>query len=337
MIRTDYIETAWELLESIDARFDELRVRELDEYEVGAGHPLFAVDNRNRRHLLIPIVPDAKVREDKQSAGIHITLHRLLDDTKPRIFLDVVCRKPHLNKLFSIIAVEMLNRLLEQKSRPDLICQQVLNRWRELLDKGASDCPDLQTLMGLFGELWVLRQLVRLNPDSIDFWYGPMGGHHDFVSDNAAIEVKTTRKDGWQFTIHGVNQLEPPPNGPLYLQAVRIEQVANGGETLADMVNSITASGGSEHALFTRLASLDITPVVLEACREFAFRLVSTNLYPVNEQFPRIIPVSFKSGAVPNGVLSLNYQIDLELAGCVPLPNNEIPTIYAGLVSQSAT
>jgi hypothetical protein len=176
MITSDDVESSWALLENSISDPRDLRVREVDKLNLPLGRPLFAVDADQHRHLLIPILPSPKIREDKQSAGVHIVMHRLLDNNQPKLFIDVICRKPHLNKLFSIITSEMLNLLAEDSSRPHLTCQQVLNRWRELLEKEPSMLPDMQTLTGLFGELWQLRRLVGINPESVNFWFGPIGG-----------------------------------------------------------------------------------------------------------------------------------------------------------------
>jgi hypothetical protein len=329
MITVEDIESTWALLEGSEPEPSELRVREIDELRTPLGRPLFAVDADRRRHLLIPIAPKVKIREDKRSGGIHVTAHRLLDSEKPCSFIDVVCRKPHLNRLFSIIINETANLLIESPSRPDLICQQVLNRWRELLEKEPSKRPDLQVVTGLFGELWQLREVVRCNPDSLGCWVGPTGAKHDLFTERASLEVKTSLiRHGRFYTIHGHEQLEPLLNSELYLAAMKLEQAAGGGETISSLVDSMVSLGGDQHLLLTLLSKIGITPHVIEACDDLCFLVAEDRIYRVDEEFPRITSGSFKGGSLPNGVLMLEYQIDLSAEPPFPLSSSEIAAVY---------
>lgn len=332
MIAVDDIEAAWSLLEHPLPVKNELRVRELDAVTTAVGHPLFAVDEKGYRHLLIPVSPTADIREDKRSAGVQVVVNSLVDANKMRLFVDVTCRKPHLNKLFSIILSEILNMLSESVSRPDLICHQVLNRWRELLERGPSGRPDLQTVAGVFGELWQLREVVRLDSNSIDCWLGPTGARHDLAAGGTALEVKTTlARSGRFFTINGHDQLEPPADGILYLAAMRLEQVKTKGETIADLINTITSMGGDQYMLLTLLADIGITPDVVEACSDIHFRVDENRFYRVDSSFPRIVSGSFAGGVLPDGVLKVSYQIDLSTEPPVPLGDSEVKTVYRSL------
>lgn len=336
MITVDFVETTWTLLEHSMPEQNELRVRELDEVTTAAGHPLFAIDEKQHRHLLIPVSPKADIREDKRSAGVQVLVNSLIDAGKMRLFVDVTCRKPHLNKLFSIILSEILNLLSKDSSHPDLICHQVLNRWRELLERAPSGLPNLQTLSGVFGELWHLREAVCLNSDSVICWVGPTGARHDLAADKAALEVKTTlSRSGRFFTINGHDQLEPPVDGRLYLAAMRLERVKTKGETIGDLISSITSMGGDQHILLTLLAGISITPDVVEASNDIRFRVVENRLYHIESGFPRIVSSSFAGGSLPDGVLHVTYQIDLSTEPPIPLNENDVETVYKLLASGS--
>ncbi len=338
MITPSDINANWALLENSTLQAHELRVREMDEIETSLGRALFAVDGNRYRHLLIPIAASPHIREDKRSAGVQVIVSPLLDNGKSQLFIDVCCLKPHLNQLFSIIVSEILNLLLEDASPPDLICQRVLNRWRELLQRGPSARPSLQTVTGLFGELWQLREVVRRNSDRVNCWVGPTGARHDLVVGNVALEVKTSRaRQGRFLTINGHDQLEAPAGGQLYLAAMKVEIIQNKGETLSDLLDSIIALGGNQYTLYKSLFSLGMTPDVVEACDDTRFRVMENRLYEVNERFPRIVSESFKGAILPNGVLSLSYQIDLSTEPPLALNEDEVKAVYKRLAFEGTS
>src|SRR5207302_7971069 len=95
----------WTILEDLRGGGDAFPVREIADVEGPDGHPLCAIDEQWRRHLLIP-VGESIFTQDQRSAGVQIRTHLLVDREQTRRFLDVVCLKPHLNELFSIVVLE---------------------------------------------------------------------------------------------------------------------------------------------------------------------------------------------------------------------------------------
>lgn len=328
------INATWEILERAALQPGEVRVREMDEIKSAAGNALFALDQEHHRHLLIPIAASLRVHEDTGSAGVHITAHQLLDESERRRFLDIECRKPHLNNLFSIIASEMISQLSEDESRPDLVCHQVLSRWRELLEE-SSNKPDLQAVVGLFGELWQLREIVQRNSRAVNHWVGPTGARHDLTCGQVSLEVKSSlRRQGRFFTVHGHDQLEPPQGGELYVAAVKLEQVLKGGgETLSELISAIASTGCDQHFLWTGLTSLGFTPEIVAGYNDIRFTILENRIYKIADEFPRIVSDSFKNGHVPNGVIAMNYQIDLSSEPPFPLADSEVAAVYGLLAT----
>lgn len=331
MITLEDIESTWGLLEGTELAPRELRIREIDELMTPLGRPLFALDDLGRRHLLIPVGLERRIQEDKRSAGIHVVVHRLIDGNQPRRFVEIACLKPHLNRLFTIVVHEVLNLLLTTDSPcPDLLCGQVLNRWRELFEKEPADRPDLETITGLFGELWHLREIVRRNPVGAACWVGPTGARHDFASARVSLEVKASlARRGRFLTINGHEQLEPPAGGMLYLAAMKLELAQDGGETLSDLLASIAVAGVDQLLLLTMLSRMGLTPDSVAKCDDVRFRVREDRLYRVDEGFPRITSHSFRGDALPSGVLTLKYEIDLSSEPPSALMASEADEVYS--------
>jgi hypothetical protein len=329
LINAADIAETWEVLAGLQAPTDEMRVREVDAITTPDGHPLLALDRQQRRHLLIPAGAGYTVAEDRRSSGVQVLGHELLDGVRLRQFVDLVCLKPHLDELFSVVVGEVLINLAADMSDPSRTCRQVLDRWRELMDRERTDQPGLETLTGLFGELRHLRRVIEINPDAVDRWVGPTGARHDLLGAGTAIEVKSSRIRRGRFVqIHGHEQLEPPVGGELFLASMKLEPVPAGGESVAELIDSLCGLGADRHQLFSRLHLLGIGQPEIEFCRTVRFEVREDRVYRVDESIPKIVASSFAGGGLPAGILSLTYEIDLSLEPPYPLEQADISEVY---------
>jgi hypothetical protein len=329
LINYSYLRDTWETLENYNLGTREYQVREADGFELEEGPLLIGIDKNWQRHILIPVSSRANIKEDKTSGGVQIFRKKLEDQGKTNTYVDVVCLKPHLNELFSIIANEMLQQLKLNIEQPDKTCHQVLDRWRELLQAEFTGKPEISKVIGLFGELWQLREIVRLNSNAISCWVGPNGTRHDIVADTISLEVKASQTRFGRFVeIHSHDQLEPPPGGQLYLATMKLEQTNGEGESLPGLVESIVALGVNRDHLITLISRTGVTPGNLALSSDISFHVVENRIYAVTGNFPRITSESFVNGKVPPGILKLNYQIDLTNEPPVPLNIEETSDLY---------
>src|SRR5262249_49126301 len=142
-----------------------------------------------------------------------------------------------------------------------------------------------------------LRKVIRLNPAAASIWLGPDGHRHDLSTGRVALEVKTTMAcDKNIFEIHGHDQLEPPPDGILFLGTVCVEQAASAGESLPALVASIVAAGGDQQLLLSKLPRYDLVPDVLKQCENICFTVQVEHLYAVSSEFPRLVSSSLVGG-----------------------------------------
>ncbi len=328
------IQEIWHLLDTLNPIVDHLKIQELANIELDTGHILLGLDAQRHRHLLIPVPTKTKIVSDRRSSGVQIMPHPLLDGETLRLFVDLVCLKPHLHEIFSILVNEIVDIIREDSSKPDYICRQVLDRWRELLEREPSTLLEIEKLVGLFGELYFLRAMVQRNPNAIRYWTGPKGARHDFSMGSLAIEIKSTlSRHGLFVEVHGYEQLEPLQGGKLYLTVLRFEQGPSLGESLPELIESLVQYGGDRYRLFHLLAQVGIDTYSLSEYKEIRFHLREQRIYEVNEEFPRIISSSFIDGKLPKGVLKLAYQIDLSGEPPKPLDHTATDILFGELDS----
>lgn len=292
----------------------EMRSLVLDSTDTGNGPIVLAIDADECRHLLIPMAPGATVRPDRKSAGIQVGGHQLLQAGVSRRYADLSCRMAHLNDVFELVADEILERVLDDPSAPDRTAGEVLERWRELLGRPRGSGPMLETLIGLWGELWHLREFALQGLADPTCWAGPLKAIHDFESAGASLEVKTTTvRQGWRLKINGTDQLEIPADCSLHLSALKVEQAP--GDSVADLFEQLLHLGMDKYELAHRLDQGGVAMSQLDQVRSITFRLVEHRAWRIDAEFPRIIAASFKGDAKPLGVAAIDYVLDLTAWG----------------------
>jgi len=311
MITIEIIQKVWQML-GTPGDHSKIAAHELDFINTSLGHPLVTIDTDNRRHLMIPAAPAAHLVDDKQSAGVHIISNEWGYDGESRRYVDVVCLKTHLNGIFDLMLLDILTVLPDDSDHPDRVCRRVLNRWREFLISEPNQLPDKSKLVGIWGELWMLYQLATRSSGVLRMWTGPSGSRFDFLKDKIALEVKSTlQRKGTMITIHGHDQLESPEGGFLIFAVLKLEERPVGGASISDMIDQLVEAGIERGQILITLLKVDLTPDMISQTDGLRLHLNEWSLYEVDEDFPKIISTSFKNDAVPSGVLSINYQIDL--------------------------
>lgn len=222
-----------------------------------SGEILLARDGDDRLHLLVPVTAESEVPIDEKSAGVQLRAWRLEDGSGvANWFADLVCRAPHLKDVYAHFCVEVLDAIRNGATDPVATCSAALSRWRELFrpERGPALGPD--ALAGLYGELTVLAEILRVDPGfDVAAWRGPDDHVHDFELPGGALEVKTTRaRSGGSARINGHDQLEPPESGRLALVWMRLDADAPGGQTVPDLVDAISEAVVDRSAFLGRLA-----------------------------------------------------------------------------------
>ncbi|MDX2139941.1 MAG: PD-(D/E)XK motif protein [Chloroflexota bacterium] len=335
MTTLEIIQRIWSLIPPPKAD-GSIEVRELETSADEIASPRLAIDQAGQRHLLIPAPSGVRLLEDRRSSGVHLLSAEWGDEDTRRFFVDLVCRKPHLNGLFDLIIFEVVSALGKSDSHPDRICLAVLNQWRELLSRDSSPLPERSTVIGLLGELILLRDLTQINPLVLSIWTGPDSGRFDFYAGGQALEVKATlRRQGIFLTIHGHDQLETPQGGSLHIAVLLLEETPAGGENLRSLVEEVIKLGVSRVEIYRKLTRLGFTPDILSQLDNQQFKLTERRVYRVDDGFPRITASSFVGAKLPRGVTSISYTIDLSVPPPHPLIEADAEAVIAALAGRA--
>ncbi|GAB4523325.1 MAG: hypothetical protein OHK0046_36860 [Anaerolineae bacterium] len=311
MISFDELQAVWKQIR-IPVVGEQVEARELTVIKLIYGSPLLTIDSKKQRHLLIPVPDDQQTYEDTNSSGIHITTQRWGMMNHIGRYIDIACLKPHLNDLFDLIVLDIFDELLGDAAQPDLSAHAVLERWRDLLQSSGPKLPSKRKVIGLFGELWFLREMTKLVTTAVDAWQGPHNGRYDFYTGQSAIEVKTSRETVRKSAvIHGHMQLEPPPNGLLYFLRVQVETGIAAQETLEALVKDIITLGCDQRKLYAALLRVGFTIDIIERTRDIRINVLGVEAFQVDDQFPKITRSSFIGGELPPGVSDIQYRVDL--------------------------
>lgn len=322
-----------ELIKKLWKRIDSAQAIYSREYKaIGTGvmaangeEILIAIDSKNEfRHLIIPINKNEKFKDDDYSRGVNIIYQKTKTQDKELYFIDLLCKLPHLNELFSIIITEILEEIEKDHEFPYKKCKIVIERWRELLAKANPRRLSEDTLQGIFGELWYLRELSATDLNAIDYWVGPQGNPHDFSSGKIDLEIKTTSRKARSFWINGIYQLTPPEDGVLYLCTIKLDRVKSGGESVPDIIKSLKEIGINYTKLLSLLIELDYSTNDNKYYKNFRYQIMENRVYLVDDDFPKITIHSFKGDSLPKSVIDIKYLIDITSEPPIPITYDEV-------------
>ena len=108
---------------------------------------------------------------------------------------------------------------------------EVIGNWVERFTSFNSKILSEQEVIGLFGELVVLWELLHHNPNACEWWVGPSGKLHDFISNDWELEVKSSTLSDPTAQVHPIDQLQPT-GAPFSLVIVKLIKETQQGEKL---------------------------------------------------------------------------------------------------------
>lgn len=232
------------------------------------------------------------------------TVDRLMDG-EARHFLRLESSILALRNEFAVVCAQMVDSGSDGAARAALLADPAAwwERWRHLLGNAVTTQPTYGTL----AELLAFEQLLARGEEAD--WRGPLGGTVDLVTAAAGYEVKSTmsRYDS-RIHVSGQFQLALADARPLSLVFYRFEPVPL-GESINGVCRRLAAAGVDAALLDGLLTRCGLEPG--RSARDETFAVLESRMYPVNEDFPRIVPSSFKDGALPPGVVHIEYQVDL--------------------------
>lgn len=225
--------------------------------------------------------------------------------------IKLVCRDSRLNEVFYVFVDELLERLLGKKNT-FAILQEAARDWRRLLQL-VSVGFSASAATGLYGELCFLEQaILNIGPDALDTWQRTQHDMHDFISDVARVEVKTSKfQNESAVSIHGLKQLAVPARSSLTLAVAEVD--INSGERIDDVVHRILSLGVNINTLVEKLAHIGYVIGMPEA-QEYRFTIASWRFWEISSDSPVLSSTSLPLSVV-DAISSVSYKLQLSALG----------------------
>lgn len=175
--------------------------------------------------------------------------------------------------------------------------------WKILIGNTDTDVSASSVIGELFTYRWLLKKGIK--PE----WTGGSRTRVDFTAGNKCYEVKTTtvRYENL-ITVHGQFQLQAKAVAEEYLVFCRVEP-SGAGESIEDVACEIKNLGEDAVKIENELSRIGFPNG--NYYRGIKYKILEMRKYTVDESFPRITPESFIGGKVPDGVIRIEYQVDL--------------------------
>jgi hypothetical protein len=279
---------------------------------------LCAIDAYSGRHLLIPLGISDEEFSDRQSRGFSVSTRDLsIQGNNAERYLDIACLDAGGNAILDLMGNEIATGLADPTKQSADVVRKVLAKWRRFWGQLPQPLMSREEQLGLFAELWFISiwLIPKFGPDAIRVWRGPWGSRHDFEWADKSVEVKaTTNTRGRIHRIHGLNQLEQPENGLLYLFSVRMHEENGAEHSLPKIIetcrNQLTNSEESLAHFENGLAQLGYSPLFENEYSKMKLRILDDVLFIVDSNFPKLTQASFSEG-LSEGIESIDYDINL--------------------------
>lgn len=191
-----------------------------------------------------------------------------------------------------------------------------LERWKRFFSLRGSIKLTREEQLGLFGELWLLRNMLQndVGLQAIECWKGPYHSTFDFTLQNMSIEVKTTAAK-MPYKVHINNEIQLDDRlagGNLLLCFVAVQLSDSSGETLADVVVGIERQAKDNETAYSlfqdKVFGCGLGKPYIDS---YASRYIVKEyvFFDVKEGFPRILSVD-----LPTGLGDVSYS--LEISAC---------------------
>ena len=249
------------------------------------GHLIALFPNVNNKNVL----PSGTV---KLSNGFQISMQTLIDpqskENLPFIELSNVGNIDVI--LFGAFLDELLKSIEDRTGLLLVEIRNLLEKWKSLLSLDTEKVMSLTSLVGLFGELLLLDNLVNERKiATLDNWVGPNGNRHDFEFLQHSIEVKsTTVKNGNEIHVSGVTQLEPYQGKTVNILRIKLEVEPNGVSLPQLIKKIITANVINLEKFKEKLLKLGYSVEAEDLYSEIRFQPIEFQIIPVDSKFPRI-------------------------------------------------
>ena len=321
---TDRASHVWKRLRSSGGGDGHLAVPSITTgVETGYGPALLAVGPGSEPRLLVPCDATRPPIDLDSSACLIVCRSSFTRNGRNQTFIDIMVTERALDQVFADVVEAILERIASGVI-PENAVTETIEEYRRLLRESQFRLVAEEEVVGLIGELVLLRDLARHSPEAVQAWRGPWEQRHDFRRRADAIEVKTSRRtDVSAVTINGLDQLLPPEEGRMLLVHVKIERAHGGDLSVGQLHDEIVASGVPKNRMAECLEAIGCPGSHDPDWNEFAFHLETIEGYRVGRGFPSLTSRDLVAGAPRAGVEHVVYSVNLQTAQSFALSEDE--------------
>ena len=301
------------------------RRRPCDDEELATVHIhagiVAGMDRHGDLHLLVTVQQGPTVPMPPDLNGLRVRHQRLVEQQAA----DLIAPASH-EQLFSALSRCVVEAVVAQHREPWAAIAAIIRDWSSAW-KPTKGSMEQTTQVGLYGELWTLRDILipAIGSKAAWTWSGPDSERHDFVGREVHVEVKTTRRSTPEHEISRLDQLRRPEGKRLLVVSVQVEQTKGGDGTLADMIDSVLEllrdDLAASNEIMAGLFKAGWTDDMRRTGELVRLNLRDALVFEVCDGFPRL-PDDFTK---PAGVVSVKYVINL--ANVPDLSVDQVTTI----------
>lgn len=236
------------------------------------------------------------------------------------------CLDASLETSFVSFLEDILERVAEG-SRVITSVANAANQLRRLLSLRTTELSE-DTALGLFGELHFLRAAVeRFGPNALKMWTGPSKKQHDFTSDYACAEIKTSAfQNRSEITVHGLKQLAPLAGLPLTLAVADVEKGT--GSTIDEVIDGFSEVGITHGMLAPLLEQAGFT-YGMQGAETLRFSLQRWRFWEITAESP-VLSYEHLADSTVSAIGNVSYSLNL---GSLGKPNEDfgdVPILQTG-------
>lgn len=245
-------------------------------------------------------IPSDKQVNEKFANISYFTRNYVIDGVEYHLLL-LLSNSPNLYDDFVFICAGFLEKALDAEAFQE-IQETPISWWhamKELIGNANIEKAAYSVLAELMSYYYLFKEKEKVS------WTGPFGGSIDFDCNDGAYEVKSTiARYGSQMTINSQYQLKAN-----YLIFYRFEPSLN-GISIQSMVRALVDLGVEETEIEHALNKLKYA--IGSEIRAKTYKVLEVKKYEINENFPKIVPESFKDNKLPQHIVGLTYTLELD-------------------------
>lgn len=313
------LDQLWRELETVSHRKSNGWVRRLGNPGAKVSAHVAVACPRGARSLMIDIPTAAlgKLQGLPVTGGLIVHLAPPLEGVAAGYrTLTVELEDPQFADIFAVFSIDLIDGISGCSTAGDamVLLFRRLERWQDFL-AAASDGLSQNAVIGLFGELWVLRNILIPigGVGMLESWTGAQRAPHDFIVPSVcAVEVKTSLSGPLTHVqIHGERQLDDVGLTCLFLVCLRVERDSDAGESVNKLVSELRSLASSTKDFSILLERLLAQAGWMERhahrYEHLRLRVAQQRSFRVSQAFPRLTQELLRAG-----LSEVDYMLELK-------------------------